>query len=364
MIMYSSAIFIMIFIIPNIIIGNTQNQHLRKKNVISSFFALSYIILCGLRDSGGADDMVYKMFYVQDIGGGIFQMFKGKEPLFNLLKFIGYTLKLNYKWLFLSYAIITAIFLGIGLKNYYRKRVGIQLYIASFFVITYSAMFTTMRQAAAMAILFYLYSLENPTWKRRIILWACILCTHYGFIILLPIEVIMVIREYRINRYIKILVPITSLFLGSYVNIASLIGKITSSLGLYSYMTSDQNYNTSAGVGIVNIILLIIYIYNNYRIKNNNIQKKTLEYISWGQMMYLSLMFLTMNMRWGNRIGYYYMVFMPFLIVDFLESLPLDIKSKKQVLYIFLIILYICFLWISKEMLGIEGYQWSVNFIG
>lgn len=66
--------------------------------------------------------------------------------------------------------------------------------------------------------------------------------------------------------------------------------------------------------------------------------------IAYGQMMYFSSLFLTSNLRWGNRIGYYYALFVPFIIVDLWKLFPTDSKNKRLFSLAFKVLLYICLL--------------------
>lgn len=375
MVFYCILPFLLLYIAPNIKTkvaigkhGNSKTNNLKALFWILLVFSLSFIWLYGLRDMGGVDDAAYRLYYERNYGGSIFDFLStDKEPLFNLLKTMGYALGLNYKCLFLGYAIIDICFLIGGLKNYYQTKADLTLYLASFYFIAFSGVFTTMRQSTVMAMLFYFYSLEHPSWKKRAIMWILMICSHYGFLILLPVEIIFSARQYRLNKGIKIILPCICLVLGTFVDLGGIIQKVTGILGLYSYMNDSGNYTNVSGVGIVTLVLFGIYLY--LLIKEKRVPKDTprkaeiFQKITYGNMMYFSILFLTARLRWGNRLGYYYLFTVPMLICYLYEILP--VKRKGKLLkYSFITLLYVGFLIVMKGVLGENGYVWSMNFWG
>jgi hypothetical protein len=83
--------------------------------------------------------------------------------------------------------------------------------------------------------------------------------------------------------------------------------------------------------------------------------------ITYGNMMYFSIMFLTSKLRWGNRLGYYYIFTVPMLIPILYNMIP--IKKKQRVLkFGFITVLFLGFVWVMNGVLGESGYVWSLNF--
>ena len=373
MFLYIFLSFMLLYISP--LIGQTisikkidRNNHSSLFWIIISF-AIVYIIIYGLRDYGGADDFSYKLYYEQNYGGSFFQIFAtDKEPLFNVLKYIGYTFHFNYKFVFLGYAVFQIVFLSLGIKNYYNNKTDAILYISSFLFISYSAIFTTMRQAAAMTVLFFMYSIKDLKWKKRIILWILLIFCHYGFIILLPIELLMTIKKYKVSNKTKIVVPIVCYLVGHIIKLNELISFITRTLGMFNYMNSESNYSHSSNLGIVIWILFILYVFNiiysGYKNKPSADEKEQQSNaVSFGQMMYFSLIFLTSEMRWANRLSYYYLLFVPIIIIRFFKSFSFKTSNDSIIVkYILISIMYVLFIIVMKNVLGEEGYVWSLNF--
>lgn len=360
-----SMIYVILPFLTLFIVSRIKVKNIDSEKLILFFFAVSYIFLCGLRDGGGADDLSYRAYYEKGYGGNILQMFSGKEPLFNLLRIICTTLGMNYKGLFLAYAVITVAFLCAALSNCRLDKDDLILYIAAFYFVSFSGMFTTMRQAAAMSMLFYLKSCHNLSWKRRCVLWMLIVCTHYGFIILLPIEVFFALWNGKLNSFVKGLIPICALLVGSFIHLDGLIQKITSTLGLYSYMNDKENFSSATAIGIVAISLFGLYILNLLFESRSSIQVDTgvESKIHESTMLYFSLLFLTANMRWGNRICYYYLLFVPFVVIEFAGHFMINGSSRK-LRTVLSLVLYVGFEWIMLGYFGTSGYAWSIRLWG
>ena len=256
-------------------------------------------------------------------------------------------------------------FLCAALSNCRLDKDDLILYIAAFYFVSFSGMFTTMRQAAAMSMLFYLKSCHNLLWKRRCVLWMLIVCTHYGFIILLPIEVFFALGNGKLNIFVKGLIPICALLVGRFVHLGGLIQKITSTLGLYSYMNDKENFSSATAIGIVAISLFGMYILNLLFESRSSIQVDTgvESKIHESTMLYFSLLFLTVNMRWGNRICYYYLLFVPFVVIEFAGHFMINGSSRKLRTALSLM-LYVGFEWIMLGYFGTSGYAWSIRLWG
>ncbi len=374
MLLYFWLLFLLLYAVPNIKMRIVWNINGKRRDSgylfwIFLMFFIAYIWMYGLRDMGGADDAAYRLYYERNYGGGVFDFLStDKEPLFNSLKVIGYTFGLNYKVLFLGYAIVDICFLIAALRNYFSTKSDLILYLAAFYFVVFSSIFTTMRQGAAMAILFYLYSIDKPGWKKKLLLWFLMVCSHYGFLILLPFEILISLKDYHLKKTIKIIVPFACLFIGLAVDLGGIIQKITGILGLFDYMNSGENYIDGTNISIVALVLFAVYLYLLLADRNGLIyfserSKRSFDKILYGNMMYLSIMFLTAKLKWGNRLGYYYFFTVPMLIPCFYKALP--VKEKGLLLeYGFITIMFIGFLFVMKDVLGNGGYVWSLNFLG
>lgn len=121
--------------------------------------------------------------------------------------------------------------------------------------------------------------------------------------------------------------------IGQVLNLSSIIEWITSKLGLFSYMNTSANFEKSSAIGLVFYVCFALFLIKEWldykcgwRQDAECLEKKNK--IAYGQMMYFSSLFLTSNLRWSNRIGYYYTLFVPFIIVDLWKLFPTDSKTK------------------------------------
>lgn len=363
MILYIMIPFVLLFIMPHV-----QTRTLDKHNkLILWMLVITYVILCGLRDSGGADDSSYRIYYEMDYGGSIFSLLGNKEPLFNIFRELGYLINANYKWMFMCYAVFTAVIIALALKEYFRDEPGLAIYIAAFLFLSYSSMFTVMRQATAMSLMLLLYSRDNLSWKKSVLYWFAIICCHSGFVVVLVFEIIAKKLKYRISRIFRVLVPLVCFGIGQVFNFSPIIEWFTSKIGLFSYMNTSENFGKSTAIGLVLYVSFILYLIKEWldyrhKWKQDKVCLEKKNKIAYGQMMYFSLLFLTSNLRWGNRVAYYYTLFIPFVIVDLWKLLPVKSKDRKILSLIFKLVLYICFLIVMNGQLGEAGYQWSLNF--
>lgn len=341
-----------------------------KFKIFIIYFIFLYVFLIGFRDFGGADDVIYRSYYENNYESDALQLFQGKEPLFNLIRILGKSLSLNYKFIFLVYSIITSLFIGLGLKNYIKKYNNefkitfLLLFILGFYVIVLTTAITTMRQIVAASILFYMHSLDNISMKKRIIFWFFIICCHYGFVFVIPFELITYIKKYKVKRFTLFIIPVIC-YIFSKLDFSNIISNITSIFKIYDYLNFDDNYVASDIIGIVAISLFFIYLLKiiNYKkyIESNIVDEKILNRTTCCQMLYFSLLFLTSNMKWTNRVSYYYMIFMPFLLFDLCNVLPVNNSSKKKIKSIVLITFYILSLYFMFQIYDPQVYQWSIN---
>ena len=345
--------FIILFIIPRIKILYCyliiKNRSIKiEKRIILIIFILMYLILFGQRYGGGADDEAYQMFYEYNHGFS-YQLFWGKEPVFNILRAFGHLLDLDYKWLFFSYSLLTAVPFSMAIYNYFNAKQDLILYIAAFLFIAYTTLLTTMRQAIVIALLFYLFSLKNISLKKRIIFWFIMICSHYGFILILPLEILAYKLKYKFKKCFLITIPITCYFIGKIINFEIIINFIAKYLKTFTYMTLSENFNVQTEFSIVICILFVLYVIKIANLKKviRNADGEYTNYYNkflYAQMMYFSLSFLTMRLRWGNRLAYYYILYMPLLIIDLINFLNLSARSKRQITCFLEAVFYVFFL--------------------
>lgn len=340
-----------------------------QKKFATIMLAIMYILLCGLKDAGGQDDLEYKRIYEENYGTQ-FVFLKGKEPLYLILRIVGKSFNLNYKSMFLFYAVITAFFISRACLNFFDSARNIQLFSAAFLFIAFPTAFTVMRQTVAMAIVFYIYSKKTISWKSRILLWTFAILSHYGFILLLPIEILGCVRQYQINRTLRWSVPMICWGVGSLGIVAWLINIVVTYTGMYSYMSTAAENSIKSGSGIVKITIVIIYLLVTFlSIKKSKVNEKNKEKdlrenkIVWGEFFYISIFLFTQNIWGASRIAFYYLLFAPMLVIQLLEVINFNKKTRKLVKNICIWTLYVLYLIYVKNNIVSDAFSWSFSFI-
>ena len=345
-------------------INPLEHDRINMSIPVIFFFVISIIFFMGFRNGGGIDDESYKLFYESEYGRNSWiGVLSQKEPIFILFSNISKHFGINYKGLFLLYAIFQGFFLFKALKNYFINPWEVSLFVAGYFFFVYSSSFTVMRQASAMVIIFYYYSLSNI--KKRKWGWALAILSficHYGAIIAILIEAIRKIffNKLKLGVIWKIGLPLVCLALSYIINFQNILQYITAALNMYSYMQQSENYLADSKLGRVAFVAFVIYcfllIYENISKKKIDDNTENIHFI---QMLYFSLTFLTAHLRWGSRIQLYSIMFLPFLLIDISKLF----KNKIIVMFTFCVILVLGTIYIFSYIDGIANYQWSVNFI-
>lgn len=361
-----------------LILPSLSMRRISRKRLAVFLFFICFVLLCGLKDYGGQDDSSYRLFYEQNYASS-FIFLQGKEPLFLLLRIIGKSMGLNYKWMFLSYSILAAVFFSKACMNYFDSGAQVKLFSLAFLFIAFPATLTVMRQTVAMAIVFYAYSIPNKNLKKRIVLWTVAILSHYGLILLLPIEVLGYMRKYRVNNFLRVAIPFICLVIGYTNFVAKIINTVVNWTGMYSYMLNSSESSVD-GSGVVKIVLILLYLLvvfldtrYHFTKENSNIDSNEDEIccfftqeaqskILWGEMLYLSLILISGKIWGASRIGYYYLFFAPMLVLQTLEIINFDDKSRKIARGFTVVMLYVFFLLYVRSSLATGGYSWSVNF--
>lgn len=298
-------------------------------------FVLLLLLMWGLRMDGGADDKEYKLFYEK--GYGLYRakgrLLTGKEPIFVVLVRLGKALGYDYSFLFFGYSAVTTVFLVLALREYKLYTEELLIYILGFMMFVYTSIFTVMRQAAAMAVILYYYSLDKKKRKKHVIwLLPMAFISHYSVLAAAIIEVLRrMFKNDLSKKSVKILLPLIALALARVLNFELIIEKITSMFGgIYEYMNYSGNFNNQSNVGILLILSYIAYILkilmSDKRVTFGADTEKT-ETVEQLQTIYFTLAFLMSYLRWGSRLQLFYLMFIPFILVDLVNCI---LKNQRR----------------------------------
>lgn len=378
MIIYLMMCFLIIFISANrkgIVALKANNAkknvmlYYKEINVALLIFTVFLIAVIGFRDFGGADDSAYRLFYENRYGfNRAFSLLTEKEPSFLLIEMLGWFLGLNYKFVFLMYAIITMLIFYNAIKNYELENYQVGLFCLAFFLVVLTSIFTVMRQALAMAVIFYYYSVQHKLSVKGKIFFAILsfLC-HYASVFSIFLEVIRhLLKIKKLSWKTKIVVPCVSLLIGLFLDFKLIVGYVTSWLGMYEYMNADGNFISSSTVGVLTILFFICYVVLVVVNRKNECDENFL-IAEEMQMLYFSLAFVTIYLYWGSRLQLYYIAFVPFIIVDLFGKLSFKMVRAENVKYAYLfvsLVLVALFVYVLYGNSNLYESSWSLNFWG
>jgi hypothetical protein len=208
---------------------------------IITVIVLYVIIVSGIRENVGYDYANYVSFYIFE---------NAPEVGFNLcikaLKLLG----LNYNCMFMMFSFATIMLIYKGIKRYTEHS---NLAFLAFILIPglYLNSFSIVRQAIAIAILFYGYHyLIEKKYTKYFIMTLLAASFHYTTILTIPFFLIS-LKAASIKRWVYFVIIISSVIL-SQVNLSLFIfQKILGSTGYVAYAALDDG-----GISLIKIIVL------------------------------------------------------------------------------------------------------------
>ena len=165
------------------------------------------VIIAGFRYSAGTDSITYRNFYTEvgneDISKTVDRLNSGGlEPFLILFSVVGNALHLPASFLFICFALITAVFLYATTRLFNKERAW--LYYGMLLLIVFPESLNMMRQVAAISVQAYaLVSIFKAKrnnvrthWSGMIALAALSVCLHYSSVLLLPVLLLPVITKH------------------------------------------------------------------------------------------------------------------------------------------------------------------------
>lgn len=305
----------------------------KKYKFISKFiiflFFMFFICLIGFRYGVGRDYFTYEyMFNNQKYLSGI-------EPLYSMLMYIIKTFFNKFHYLTFIMALLTNIFIYLGLK---KRNVSIDFFAISIIIYISDLAFiysNVMRQGVAVAIFFYssIYIKERKLNKYLlfILLGAGF---HYSILLMIPLYWLHNLNI-KSSKYIT-LICISYILVAT--NIANKILNIAAKyIDRYSYY-SDSNLiiNSSTEVlslgVLVKVILSIILIVLSYNVKESKYRLE-INYYKIGIIINI----LALSTFMFDRIGIYFSVFS---IVAIPELIKISKSRTKNMIFFIVIIVF------------------------
>jgi hypothetical protein len=334
-------IFVLIVIISTIYVGQ---KSIKYKDIYFPIFILT--IFSGIRDyTIGTDTVVY----VRDFRNSLDYNYYFFDPnieygyqylVYTILKFTN-----EYHWYLLSVALIS-----VGLMIYSIRKYSTDYILSVYIYITfgfYTFLFNTVRQAIALAILFYgiKFFLEKKLIKYLAVVFVASLF-HISAWIMIPFYFIV---HFKFKVEIKaILIFISSAILSSMV-----IQYMSVSNQRYEQYTQESEH--AGGYLLLffySFIALFLYIFGK-RLRVNNKNYSLLEQLYFcGLMFVLPIALLGTDPSGPQRVLYNFSVYLILLIPMILR----DQFNKSIYLGLFYILAFIYFMMITYSLYGIYPY--------
>ncbi|KAA6352594.1 Transmembrane protein EpsG [termite gut metagenome] len=291
----------------------------RKSNgKIASMALFIVIIVSGIRENVGYDFANYVSFYLLE---------NASEPGFNLinrgLKLFG----LNYHWMFILFSFATIIFVFKGIK-YYTLHTNIAFFIYILIPGLYLNSFSIVRQAIAIAILFYGYRfLYNKKLVKYTIIVIAAASFHYSSLFAIPFFLVS-LKVKKMKYWIYYLVIIASIFLSKINFIPMIFEKVLGSTSYLTYAAYDDGGISFSKILILNIFILIILFF--YK-RMSDIDKTMFFFL----VLAVSIVTIFGSIGAVTRFSYYFRIFEIILISDVIYLLKS--KYNKLILLVFVL---------------------------
>lgn len=287
-------------------------KSIRRWDKLTSICLIIFLsIISGIRYDVGRDYISYQnAFYIGEFNGVRECLYWG----------INYIVKLcggEFYVVTFIIAIITNVFIYIGLKRRNKNSYFITIALLIFACTSWVTTFNLMRQGVSVAIFFFCSTYIKEKNFKRYLFWIIIGSGfHSSMILLLPLYFIDKIRI-NVISYISILICAYIIVYTGGARI--LLSKILEYITMYSYYSQSAhifNTNRSSGFGVlVNVIISLIVII----LTNKSLDRECpLEKQYYLYSIILSILGIDTYMY--GRLGIY---FMPFIIV----VLPIAIKN-------------------------------------
>ena len=337
----------------------------KKNNLPISITFFMLFLLYGCRDYGGVDDTTYIEAFEGANNGTIVY---GMEKSFLIISRVLGEFGLNYKSVFLLYALVSFIFTYLSYKRLCKNRYEWLIALLGFLVFALVPTITVMRQFAAAAILAYAFTLRfEKRNKSSLVLIGLATLIHVGSSI--GFFVFLLIPK-RFSVTTKIIIPLIGLVIG-YSGILAGILKIVQYIVPDKYTGYLSNSNTtSPDVGILHLILITVYILQFILpavFKMENVSNRSIEFLQVMQMIYFLMYFSTLASGWASRVSLYFVLFVPFIFKTFISIFKLETDRKLIYwtcygAYTLLFIYQIMSISDSSNLSGLIPYEGSFNF--
>lgn len=331
--------YILLFLLVEILLIGFKHKFIDK---------IAFGLLCSVyafRDNIALDDRNYIQVFEYVQHGWEYDV----EWSYLMLCKLALYFDLNYKAVFMFYALLSFCFLWKTLDIIYKNNISKAVYLACFFGIAFVSSMSVMRQFLAASICFYAMIIMSKNNKIKATI-LCLIATffHMGACISLPI-LYLASKKNVITYRFKLVLTIVSVICG-YLNLATII--LNASLGIlpvsYQIYSDSISGSFSSAGGTLSLILLLLFLLQNIisakgekQVNKNNFIDCIVER---GQLVYICILFFFVHAGVASRLAFTYILFAATIPITFIKR----IKSTQQLGIFFVLILCMLLLMIMS----------------
>jgi transmembrane protein EpsG len=334
--------YIMLFIICVFLSYFSSFLHERKyenKKVLFLIDFLPYLILIivtGFRYNVGTDYRGYTRNFFTLEYGEIDRI----ELSFRLIVSLVHQLGLDQQLLFLIYSTITYTLIFLGVRYFdpeAKYRHFVMALLITFFLFN---IFNTIRQMAAVAIIFYSikYMLE-----KKYLIYVLLVVLAYFFhksAIIFGVFFLLILR-FNVRYYFALLLIAPIMFYTNFINLViGLYVRVTGSAFYQIYATGgNTRVEISSGLGIIIFYAIAILFYIFY---DDIVKTPKQDIIVKLYLVYAALYFIFLPSEIATRMLYYPMIIVP-LALPMISDISKDSKEQVYIKYVLIGIVVLLF---------------------
>ncbi len=306
----SIVLYIMIAVLSAVLMRVAQNEF--KFNKIFIFLAFLVIALpSAFRYEVGMDYTGYALAYNAIIrAGSIYNSMWDIEYSFKVLSFISYYLIGSPQLLFVFYAVLTNLFIVLGIYAY-RKETSMSIMMFMYTTIFYLATMNIARQMLAISIVFFASKYIRDKSDKSFIKYALFVLLAVIFhksALLALVFYLFAIKVDAAKRFLQIMMYVLPIIIIFFMD--QLLNLITSWSIFNEYATAYTGIGMTIGLGFVAQLIICLLIYIGY--KNNHLKcSKNIQYFIVQFKIYAAIFSLTQYRidNCGGRISLYFLIF-------------------------------------------------------
>lgn len=333
-----------------------QGKNFKKVGIplVLIFLALFF----GLRDNLAIDDTSYmNIFKDVQLGNPVYI----EQTFVIICKIVNNIFNMNYKLVFLLYAVLSFLFVYLIIKKLDIKKYEFWIFILSFIAFCFIPYLNAMRQFLASTIFIYSMLLfnEKKYLKTALLIIFAGLIHNSAYILIIFIPLFN--NKMNISNKLKIAIPFLAIILGNTSIVETILTFVFQKLNI-SYI----GYVTNASdTSLTNSGLLIYLLYFVYTIQYFFKVKSDDEYenfIEKGEMLFFVTFFITQGLGFTRRVSYFFMIFESFIFITLLRRT--DNTKNKTNLIVLITIAIISFIayGMSNSTLDMSFENFSLNF--